>query len=331
MTSSIPRQVVRVRPHDPPTDRRLAAIHLRMGQLGLARAELEALAGSGDLDTDALVALAEARWRTGDLTGAGEAAQAYLATGGDDLVAIVIAAEATAAVGRPSEARRLAGRALERSDMPLDHIFAGIRRSTIWPVDTTHAPAPEAPVVAPDSPTEVVTTAVAPEEAPIEPAPEALQAEVESTERELEGGLRASAGGASAGQASAGVQAVAATDGFWDVETIRGDGMPEPQDQLTTATSDLANGDRAAAAVHLAVALRIAPDRAGDVLDLVDGIPDRDPELELVRGDALRLVGREDDARRAYADASAAIVRRQAAGERSPEPRSEPIGVEEGS
>ena len=60
--------------------------------------------------------LAEARWRTGDLAGAGEAAQAYLATVAKRSIALVIAAEAVAAVGRPG---RRAGSPPERSSGPM--------------------------------------------------------------------------------------------------------------------------------------------------------------------------------------------------------------------
>ena len=49
----------------------LARLHLRLGSLALARAELETLAGRDALDADGLVDLAEARWRTGDIAGAG--------------------------------------------------------------------------------------------------------------------------------------------------------------------------------------------------------------------------------------------------------------------
>jgi hypothetical protein len=304
VTSSIPRQIVRARPHDPPTDRRLAAIHLRMGQLGLARAELEALAGSGDLDDRSLLVLAEARWRTGDLTGAGEAAQAYLATGGDDLVALVIAAEATSAVGRPTEARRLAGRALERADLPLDRIFAGQRRSLIWPVDATEAVTPE--VMLPRPATETATEFIrppairdfAPELAP-EPTPEPSPEPAP-----LEEALVTSSSVEAAPER--------VRDGFWDVETIRGEEIPSPRDELATARTDIAAGDLTAAAVHLGIALRIDPDLAADVLDVLEPLASRIPEIELIRGDALRLVGREDDARRAYAEALLGIVRRQA-------------------
>ena len=92
----------------------LAHMHLRLASLALARVELETLAGLGGLDTHGLVDLAEVRWRTGDLVGAGEAAAAALRA--DDVrpdpIALVVAAEAASAVGRPSEARRLATRAI---------------------------------------------------------------------------------------------------------------------------------------------------------------------------------------------------------------------------
>jgi hypothetical protein len=306
MTSSVPREIVRVRPHDPPSDRRLAAIHLRMGQLGLARAELEALAGSGGLDDQSLLVLAEARWRTGDLTGAGDAAHAYLATGGDDVVALVIAAEATAAVGRPTEARRLAGRVLERTDVPLDRIFAGQRRSLIWPVDTTQPAQSE--VTVPTAIHEAQTEVVA--------VPSPPEAAVESYERESAAGAEAIPEGESGSAEAAPVEAAPATepDGFWDLETIRGEDVPSPREGIATARSDLVAGDLASAAIHLGLALRLDANLAGDVLDVTDSLVDRTPELELIRGDALRLVGREDDARRAYAEASMGIGRRQARG-----------------
>lgn len=114
-------------------DLRLARLHLRMGAHSLARAELESCAGGGLLDEPALLDLAEARWRTGDLAGAGEAANAAIGRGVDDPLAFVIAAEATAGLGRPAQARRLAARALEVTGGALDLLFAGMPRSMIWP------------------------------------------------------------------------------------------------------------------------------------------------------------------------------------------------------
>ena len=49
----------------------------------------------------------------------------------------MIAAEAIAAAGRPTEARRLANRAIEATGEPLDALFAGMPRSAIWPVEDT--------------------------------------------------------------------------------------------------------------------------------------------------------------------------------------------------
>lgn len=113
----------------------VAHLHLRLGSLQLARAELEEMAGKGTLDDEGLIDLAEARWRTGDLTGAGEAANVALTAGSEAIVAFVIAAEATAAAGRPAEARRLASRALELSDLSVSDVFAGMPRASIWPIE----------------------------------------------------------------------------------------------------------------------------------------------------------------------------------------------------
>jgi hypothetical protein len=128
-----------------------------MGSLVLARAELEAFAGRGELDDDAIVDLAEARWRTGDLAGAGEVATAAIAAGHEDPMALVIAAEATAALGRPGEARRLAGRALEAVGGSLDALFAGMPRSMIWPAEADPASSHTAAVAMPHADTERAT------------------------------------------------------------------------------------------------------------------------------------------------------------------------------
>ncbi len=261
------------RPSDPATDLRLARLHLRMGQLGLARAELEALAGSGDLDDGGLLALAEARWRTGDLAGAGEAAQAYLATGGDDVTALVIAAEAVAAVGRPGEARRIAGRALEQADVPLDRIFAGMPRSSIWPADPADAGQPPRygaePAVRRGS-----------RAAPLSAEP------VASDEGETDG----RSGG----------------PGFWDTEVPDPDLLADAADLLDAARAAFERDDPRTAAIQLALALRSGPELAPAILALTEPTRRRTPEVELARGDAFRLVGRELDARRAYAAAGSA-------------------------
>jgi len=247
----------------------LARLHLRTGSLGLARAELEALAGTGALDFEGLADLAEARWRTGDLAGAGDAAQAHLASGGDALVALVVAAEATAALGRPGEARSLAGRALDQAERQIDPVFAGMPRSPIWPAvrvederadDSDDAGASggshDRPGISFDAPSPdgVVTTDRPPlglgPIAPFTPA---------STDADA---------------------ALAA--GLAAVEV----------------------GDLAGAAIQLAVALRLSPLLAPAVLEAA--ATHRSPGLDLVRGDALSALGHESEARRAWAEAAAA-------------------------
>ena len=271
MTSTTPRPLARPRPGDPPTDRRLAALHLRMGQLELARAELEALAGAGQLDDDGLLALSEARWRTGDLTGAGEAAQAYLAGGRESAIALVIAAEATAAVGKPAEARKLAGQALEKADVPLDRIFAGIPRSMIWPADPSEAGQPAGMLF---------------------PAPSSS--------------LRAPAGDA-AGERRA---LAPVGPGLWGGgEGARAEDAPDAAAELAAGKTAIAEGRHGAAGIHLALALRLAPGLAPAVLDVVEGAERRTAALEIVRGDAYRLAGQEVEARVAYAAATTAADR----------------------
>jgi len=162
-----------------PLDLALAGLHLRTGSLGLARAELEAMAGAGVLDSDGLADLAEARWRTGDLAGAGDAARAHLGGDGSSLVALVVAAEAMAALGRAAEARSLATRAIERLDGRLDEIFAGMPRSPIWPADRhDETPASEEPGV----------EAVAPAEGEFEPAASDADRALDSARAALDAG-----------------------------------------------------------------------------------------------------------------------------------------------
>ncbi len=190
------------------------------------------MAGRGQLDEDALLDLAEVRWRTGDLAGAGDAAHALIERGRGDAIALVIAAESTAAIGRPGEARRLAGLALEATDEPLDTLFAGMPRSAIWPGEPAAAgdgPVAGGPVV-PGSP------AAAP---------------------------------AAAAEAFAGGRAA------------------------------LAGGDADLAGLRFGVALRLEPAFAREVLGAVGEQP-ADPGLALVAGDALRLLGREAEARVAF-------------------------------
>ncbi len=218
-----------------PTALRIASLHLRTGQHALARAQLEALAGRGRLDEEALLDLAEVRWRTGDLSGAGDAANALLARGGEPVLALVIAAEAVAAAGRPGEARRLSTRALELATSPLDPLFAGMPRALVWPM----TPAPGGTAAA------------------------------QTRRRSRRTGREGEGTPSTAAEAFAGGRAA------------------------------LARGDTGRAALLLGVAMRLEPGFAEDVLRAVAGRDDQ-PQLALVRGDALRLVGREADALQAF-------------------------------
>jgi tetratricopeptide (TPR) repeat protein len=116
-------------------DGRLARVHLRGGLLTLARASLEQMAGVGALDREALADLAEARWRSGDLEGAAEAAVAHLDAGGDEPIAHLIVAEEADRQGSIVDARRHAAVVRERVAVGLDRLFAGEPRSTAWPME----------------------------------------------------------------------------------------------------------------------------------------------------------------------------------------------------
>lgn len=117
-------------------DGRLARVHLRGGLLTLARASLEQMAGVGALDREALADLAEARWRSGDLEGAAEAAVAHLDAGGDEPIAHLIVAEESDRQGSIVDARRHAAVVRERVGAGLERLFAGEVRSTAWPMET---------------------------------------------------------------------------------------------------------------------------------------------------------------------------------------------------
>ena len=121
----------------PPSSQRtpdaiLARVHLRGGLIALARAELEQMAGAGTLDTPALADLAETRWRSGDLPGAADAAQAHLDAGGIEPMALLIVAEALDAEGHLIDARAIAAQVLERVGGHVDRLFAGETRSSAW-------------------------------------------------------------------------------------------------------------------------------------------------------------------------------------------------------
>ena len=263
------------------TDLQLARAHLRIGQYSFARAELETLVVRGQIDREGLGDLAEARWRTGDLAGAGEAAQAHLDAGGDRTSCLVIAAETAMADGRVADARQLADTVLGRPD-DLDAIFAGLPRSRVWraaggyeePADAGHE---EEPVEAGLS-----RAGPAPAAAPGLSVP--LPAHDEAVDAREPGAARPVAPAPAAETASASAHRLIAF--------------------AATALRD----DRARAAVELSLVLRSEPSLAPAVLELIARTPADRPTrsgaaLEIVRGDAYRLIGRPREAEQAYAQA----------------------------
>jgi hypothetical protein len=236
-------------PGDRPTDLRLSRVHLRLGSLELARAELEAAAGAGGLDGPALLDLAEVRWRTGDVAGAGVAASAYRATGGDALLALVVETEAAAAAGHLSEARRLAAEAVGRAGVSLDGVFAGLPRSTVWPLDPGERPVPVGTLFG-----AVGSSGVG--------GPGSAEADAGGTEK-VDAEAVPSAGNATVPGLW---EPLAAADAEAMADAAAVDATAGTTDGLADARSALEQGDDAGAAAALAELLRRRPDLAAAVL-----------------------------------------------------------------
>jgi len=281
---------------------RMARLHLRVGMLLLAQAELEDLERRGELDGQSRSLLAEARWRAGDAEGAARAARAHLDAGGTDPVALCIAAEAAAAEGRPGEARSLMDRLGPPDAAALDALFAGMPRRAFWP------------------------------SAPADAAEEAtLFAELGRSAEEPGRASRTSAGlatppeGVGAAARDSAIpgpkQVLEATERLWP-ETVPASASPAPatgrgrgheavqalaQDpvaELQRARAELpVDPDRAL--LRLALTLRLDPTLAPAVLDLVAGRSE--PGAALLRGDAQRLLGRHLEAEAAFASAAATL------------------------
>lgn len=270
------------------TDLALARAHLRLGSLALARAELETLADLGRLDTDGMLDLAEVRWRTGDLVGAGDAAIIVLATDERRPIALLIAAEAAAVDGRPGEARRLASRAIECADGPIDALFAGMPRAGVWPTDAAE-PAP-------------IAGTLFHREAGDALARTAFDEESAAAATGLAGApaaVVAAPYGPEVGSAAAAALTLWDGDGEADLETAS---LPEPAEELQAARAALESGALDEAALRFSLALRAAPALAPAVLEATERT--RSAALSLVRGDAYRSLGHETEARQAYAVAA---------------------------
>ena len=269
---------------DPSLQARLARIHLRTGSLTLARAELETLSGRNQLDTAGRLDLAEARWRTGDLHGAGEAASAYLAANGDEVLGFVIAAEAAAMVNRIAEAKHYVAQAMERYLSDLDPIFAGIARKAMWSAVVASPAAVSAVEPAPELVAAVPELVEAAPEPAVEVAPEfAVEPAPEPTpEPAVE---HAPQPGVAVEPAPEAViePAAAIAQAPEDPTVAQADG------EVASGRSYLEGNDPLLAALHFGVALRLNQTRASVV---IEAIGDRqDVPLRLVRDEAVRLRG----------------------------------------
>lgn len=295
-------------------DVQLARVHLRLGMHAVARAELEDLGGRGALDKDGLAVLAEARWRTGDLEGAADVADAHLAAGGSDPVAIVIAAEAAAVAGQAADARALVDRLRGMDPVMLDAIFAGIAHRAHWPGAPAPAPAsgPPAGAAAPASASAGKAPAYPPPRASAVPGPaEVLESHAGLWDDEPSA---AAATVAPAGSARSATRRPPAST--W-VEPARAKGHADPEQELDTARDELGVAPERGL-LRLALVLRLDPTLAPDVLDAVR--LRREPAAIVLRGDAERLLGRHLEAEAAFADAIELIEREALADRPNPTP-----------
>ena len=303
-------------------DLRMARVHLRMGQLTLARAELEDLYRRDALDVVGLAVLAEARWRTGEGPAAADAALAHLEAGGSDDVAVCIAAEAMAAEGRPAEARMLMDRLPASDATTLDALFAGMPRRAFWPagpVDRsdidelrreTDARAAagrrggirpqsgisDAPTEAYQPPAAAAGTASGQAGSPLGAPP--IDRRSVPGPREVLEATAADAWGAGGRPATASAGATGRPSRGYE---RRVKGQMDPAAELARAREELsAKPERAI--LRLSLVLRHDPTFAPAVLDILH--LRREPTAALVRGDAQRLLGRHMEAEAAF-DAAA--------------------------
>lgn len=290
-------------------DVRLARVHLRLGQLTLARAELEDLLRRDLLDAASLATLAEARWRTGDTGAAADAAQAHLDAGGVDDVALCIAAEAAAAEGRSADARALMELLPASDTASLDEIFAGMPRRAVWPagpVDRSDLDElqgrggpeslPRRRSLAPTRPTaasgaraaEIAGTGAG---AGAIPGPREVLAAAGGWQPRSSGSPTPTAGVAGGGPAVRGGR-----PGEGRVK-----GQLDPATELARARAELGSRPERAF-LRLALVLRHDPTLAPMVLETLH--LRREPTAALLRGDAQRLLGRHLEAEAAF-DAAA--------------------------
>ncbi len=308
-----------------PPDLRLAALHLRIGMLGLARAELETAAGREALDEAGILDLAEVRWRSGDLRGAATAATAWLdacpsswRAASQDALAHVVLAESAATRGRDDDVQSHAAAALDalaaaadgasarskgrRGDKRasveslLADVFAGIEPyATVWPAVGRTAVSRSGSAILPATPAAL----------PAEPAEPVAAGPARAIDVAAEAEIRFPA---------AAVRDPAQAT-LWGAE-------PAPADEAPAAPAPSPPGTRpdAAATLESAIsALPSDPDRAAilfllalrsgaDPATVLHSMGDDGgrPALALVRAEALAAIGRHGAAADVLASAGLA-------------------------
>jgi hypothetical protein len=290
---------------------RLARLHLRLGMLVLARAELEDLERRHLLDAAGRGALAEARWRSGDFEEAATAARAHLEAGGQDPVAICVAVEAAAADGRPTEARELMERLGPPDATTLDALFAGMPRRASWPALAGEQTEPATlfgeatttvrPAVGHGARVEARGEPVGGAPSPTKGAPAPLRS-VPGPREVLDATdptFWPEAGAASGRATTTASPSMAASTG-----TIPAPLAIDAAAELERARDEIAH-DPARGFLRLALVLRADATLAPTVLEIV---ADRmDSAAALIRGDAERLLGRHLEAEAAFATAAAEL------------------------
>ena len=259
------------------------------------------MAGAGTLDREALADLAEVRWRSGDLEGAADAARAHQASGGAEPLAALIIAEDLVSRGALADARGYVDYVIARVGGAVDQLFGLEPRSPAWPPpddgwmaqgaelpgrfgllvggSEVASPTPQTWLPAPLDPPASTSVAIA---ALDQPAPMGRGGAASP------GGLRTTSATVISGRIAG-----------HELETV---------DRL------LAAGATGAAVTRLAVLLRLDPALAPVILSAADRaarLPPSSgsdmPSLHLVRGDAYRILGRENEAADAYRQAHQAL------------------------
>jgi hypothetical protein len=301
------------------TARELVGLHLLLGSLALARAELEELWRNAALGVPGLADLAEARWRMGDLESAAVAATAHLEAGGTRPIAMIVAAEAAAAAGRPAEARTHVAGLGDLDASGLGTFFAGMPQRAFWP----SAPAVTAePLVAFEGTPRPPARAgrAAGRARPTGPAPATPDEPVdlapsEATGREAAPGLWGD-GGASPSQTRRSPARANAADTRPEVQPAAEPGS-DATALLGFGRDDLAAGGAVrveAGLARLALTLRLDPNLAATLVGVL--AKRTEPAALVTLGDALRILGRALEAEAAYAAAAASLERPSRRGDR---------------